>query len=58
MYAVSSYSVINRVLRPNGVFAIWGHNNFDITPEIDAALKWFHDTSYATLLEQRYKVSI
>ena len=38
------YSVINRVLQPNGVFAVWGYNDFDITPEIDAALKRFHDT--------------
>ena len=38
------FSVINRVLQPNGVFAVWGYNDFDITPEIDAALKRFHDT--------------
>ncbi|KAI3706197.1 hypothetical protein L6452_23778 [Arctium lappa] len=40
------YSVINRVLRkPDGVFAVWGYNDFVITPEIDAALKRFHDTT-------------
>jgi SAM-dependent methyltransferase len=39
------YSVINRVLKQNGVFAVWGYNDFDITPEIDAALKRFHDTT-------------
>ncbi|KAK9063692.1 hypothetical protein SSX86_017564 [Deinandra increscens subsp. villosa] len=41
------YSVVNRVLRkPNGVFAVWGYNDFGhITPEIDAALKRFHDST-------------
>ncbi|GKA67902.1 putative methyltransferase [Tanacetum coccineum] len=39
------YSVINRVLKQNGVFAVWGYNDFDITPDIDAALKRFHDTT-------------
>lgn len=40
------YSMIDRVLRkPNGVFAVWGYNDFAITPEIDAALKRFHETT-------------
>ncbi|GKB89942.1 putative methyltransferase [Tanacetum coccineum] len=39
------YSVINRVLKQNGVFAVWGYNDFDITPEIDAALKRFYETT-------------
>ncbi|KAJ0672584.1 putative trans-aconitate 3-methyltransferase [Helianthus annuus] len=40
------YSVVNRVLRkPDGVLAVWGYNDFAITPEIDAALKRFHDTT-------------
>ncbi|GKE15246.1 putative methyltransferase [Tanacetum coccineum] len=43
---VRFYSVINRVLKQHGVFAMWGYNDFDITPDIDAALKRFHDTTF------------
>ncbi|GKF05507.1 hypothetical protein Tco_0036175 [Tanacetum coccineum] len=39
-------SLINRVLKQHGVFAMWGYNDFDITPDIDAALKRFHDTTF------------
>ncbi|GJY00019.1 hypothetical protein Tco_0357037 [Tanacetum coccineum] len=39
------YSVINCVLKQIGVFSVWGYNDFDITPDIDAALKRFHDTT-------------
>ncbi|GKG09334.1 putative methyltransferase, partial [Tanacetum coccineum] len=39
------YSVINCVLKQFGVFSMWGYNDFDITPDIDAALKRFHATT-------------
>jgi ubiquinone/menaquinone biosynthesis C-methylase UbiE len=33
------FKEVNRVLRPNGVFACWGYSFFKISPEIDKAIE-------------------
>ncbi|KAI4330111.1 hypothetical protein MLD38_028418 [Melastoma candidum] len=40
------YSVASRLLRkPGGVIALWCYNDIEVTPEFDAMLKGFHDTT-------------
>ena len=36
------YSEARRVLRPNGVLAVWSYDLLRVTPEIDAALRHFY----------------
>ncbi|XP_058097406.1 uncharacterized protein LOC131242648 [Magnolia sinica] len=40
------YSLVTRLLRkPGGVIAVWGYNDYVISPSIDTALKRFHNTT-------------
>ena len=37
------YSEAKRVLKPRGVLAVWAYNELQITPEVEAVVRRFHD---------------
>jgi SAM-dependent methyltransferase len=40
------YYLANRLLRkPNGIIAVWGYNNIEVSPTFDTIMKKFHDTT-------------
>jgi len=39
------YSEVKRVLKPQGIIAVWTYNLPKISPEIDAIIKYFHDVT-------------
>lgn len=40
------YSAVTRLLRkPGGIVAVWGYNDIEVNPAVDALMKKFHDTT-------------
>lgn len=39
----SFYAEVRRVLQPGGVLAVWAYNDLDISPEVDALVRRYHD---------------
>lgn len=51
------YAEVNRVLKPNGVIAVWSYGRPSIDERIDPTINWFHDERVGPMWpKERYEV--